>query len=108
MTKRKAIQESIRHWKRMVAWAKARDPKKAKDAVYNRMVDDLDEWPCSDSCALCQKYFSTKTYCTGCPLYESGNCCNEDDSFFLSAYWSDTWGDFVKAGKKMIKVLKSL
>lgn len=104
MTKRKAIRKSIRHWRRMVRWAKKQDPDSRKWSVV--MMEEIGEFWSDHHCALCQEY--EESDCRGCPLSEIGECCHKYNSAYDVVACADTWGGFVNAGKNMIRVLKSL
>jgi len=110
MTKKQAIEDSIKHWKRMIRWAKKQPAKKTMNSITMRlaMYHKLHESWIGEYCALCKKF----PKCKNCPVAKSYGICG------MSAYcpknsWADVnssknWGEWVIAAKQMLEQLKSL
>lgn len=103
MTKKviRAVKQSIKHWERMVTYARKRD----KETHYSDMKGDIGETTGTEDCALCQYY---KESCDDCPLSIEYGECGEERNAYNKAINAETWGDFVKAGDHMLRQLKSL
>lgn len=102
MTRKQAIEESIKHWERMIEWAE-KQPKQDK-VSFLRMEDELDESWSGDFCALC------KGYCATCPLRKKYGYCNikNPKNAWGKVYSSKTWSEWLKHAKVMLRQLKSL
>ena len=105
MTKRaiRAVKQSIKHWERMVTYARKRDKETHYD--YRDMSNDINETTGTEDCALCQYY---KESCDDCLLGIKHGACGEERNAYNKVVHAKTWGDFVKAGNHMLRQLKSL
>ena len=105
MTKKakEALQKSIEHWERMVAWAKKQDKKLKFDRDY--MCLEIGESTGPGGCTLCSIYYLGDCY--GCPLDEKYNCLRPDSPYRVCLS-SKTWSDFVKNGTAFIAIMKGL
>ena len=104
ITKEQAIKDSIKHWERMIAWAK-KQPK-----LYMAHPDDMkkaigENWG-KDYCTLCTRYY--KACCYFCPLAKKHGSCIDNGNHFVKVSFSYRWGDWVKNAKIMLKQLRSL
>ncbi len=118
MTEREAIKLSIAHWERMVKWSADKNNKRGRR--YNKyheckyvtaMLAEIGEAPTSRHCALCGEYEHTcfGKPCRGCPLGEKyGSCYETNKNAYMKAHLSESWPEFVKHGKRLIKQLESL
>lgn len=101
-----AVKDSVAHWERMIAWARAQEP----DSSYSsyEMQDDIGESPTGSFCALCEVcYDSTtedETSCEGCPCPR----CDDFESPWKTARHSPTYKEFVVNATEMKCVLESL
>lgn len=112
-----SIKKSIKHWERMIRWAKKQDPQ--KEAYYTEMARHLKEDWYSGSCALCTSYLKTNVYseshCFSCPIYVIGECCEgENDcetkecSVWRGVQNSENWDEWCKNAEDMLFMLKFL
>jgi hypothetical protein len=101
MTKKQAIQKSISHWTRMIAWAKKQpqlDFSSADD--MNKSIGEM--WG-GQYCSLCDLYLRERL-CVGCPLDEkTGGCCCIE---WRTITHSRNWDEWVKNAKILLKKLK--
>ena len=99
-----AIEESIKHWKRMIRWVKKQD----KDDLVSQytMGDDIKEVWSSSDCALCAIF---EVNCSNCPLgIRYGSCGFGSKNAWIEVTQSDRWGEWLINAKVMLKQLKSL
>ena len=99
----KAIQESIEHWTRMIEWVK-KQPK--NDWINpNYMESKINESWYANDCALCKIDLEE---CKKCPLYKSGNGCNNHNSIWKKIHPSNTWKEWLYWAYRMRATLKRL
>jgi hypothetical protein len=100
-----AIEKSIEHWEKMIAWAKTQNPedKVSKDL----MLEKIGENTCGDYCLLCQ-YFECYVDAPTCPLHLANHGCNDGDSPWRRVISSPTWNIWIERSNKMLKALKEL
>ena len=100
---RKALKESIKHWKEMIVWVEKQVDQKTKlpdnEEMYNEIyMDWFDE-----SCALCQLCRSPhEEGCIGCPLGQSITCCKE----WKNVNDTKTWESWTVCAKIMVERLE--
>lgn len=110
MTDKQAINESIKHWEKMIAWVETQDGE--GNVNSDIMQKNIKQMWYSDDCPLCQKYVeSEEEYeCTDCPLGKKFEPC--DNGLKVSAWnkVSDAgiWKDWLKHARVMLKQLESL
>jgi len=105
MTKKQAIEESIKHYKRMIKWAKKQPQNDI--ALLMDMDTKLGETYGADDCPMCVKY---RIYprCNVCPLgakYNDGFSCTPS---WRAVFHSKTWGEWVIHAEVLLKDLKGL
>lgn len=106
MTKTKAIEDSIKHWARMIRWV----GKEGGEKIVNEqhMISGIEESWFAQGCALCKKYNSTfNSGCSYCPLNKIGENCSSIDSLWKNVQHSENWKEWVSYAKVMLKTLKS-
>ncbi len=116
MTEQEAIKESISHWERMVEWAgdkrnkRGRKYDKYSESKYvSIMKEAIGEGPTSHDCPLCMMYHYCDVVPFDCPLYlKYGSCHEAGANAYHKAHFSESWPEFVKHGKRLIKQLRSL
>ena len=99
---------SVRHWERMVAWARTRDE---KDGVsMGDMVSAIGESWGAEDCALCRLYYDPEEHrCEkGCPLVGVGQGCLEWFSAYRAVERADTWGQWIGFAEEMVEVLRGI
>lgn len=108
MSEKEAIQKSIEHWKRMIAWAETQ-PQENK-IWYCEMVTKIGEMPNTEHCALCREYKQGFRLCGTCPLYRKyGACWDEEcENLYYKCTSIHTCGEFVEYGKLFLVQLESL
>jgi len=124
MTKRQSIDGSIKHWERMIEWAKIQPQDKKIQWVKtclsngkivfseNEMTNSINENWYHKYCPLCSKYYCripfTEYYCgcKGCPLHI--NCCMLGNSQWAKVSNSMTWGEWLENANVMLEILKGL
>jgi len=112
-----AIQESILHWERMIAWALTRPANKIPSATD--MEKGLGEaWFVSD-CELCRKHYDhtvpygdTNARCPSCPLAAKYGICGVGGAHATN-HWvrvdmACTWRDWIIQANLMLEQLRSL
>ena len=111
----KALEKSIEHWSRMIAWAKTKDPID-EHFDFEFMEKEIKESPGSKYCSLCQLFKASCYKCINavtvvvCPLLsisiddwdDERNCCDEYSAI------CDTidYEEFITAANKMLARLK--
>lgn len=103
MTEKGAIRKSIKHWERMIKWAKKQD--KYARPLYSYMELEINESWYNGDCALCRFY---KDYCYNCILSTEYVDCYDDDSIWRLISDSNTWKEWIANAKQFLKQLKSL
>jgi len=106
MTKveKKAVAESIAHWKRMISWARRQDQPGKPDAYV--MYAAINEDWFGDFCPLCGRTYDAG--CDSCPLSLSGNNCNNNGSSWNVVDNSETWEEWIANAELMQNALKNL
>jgi len=106
MTKLQAIKKSIKHWEKMIKWAKE---KTSYSPYYLTMKDSIGESWFEGDCPLCKKYMNDSTReCFGCPLGKKYGVCGTKSNKWLAVYNSSTWGIWVLNANKLLRQLRSL
>jgi len=115
MTKKQAIEDSIKHWERMIKWAK-KQPKRgllSMPKMKTKMFESIGEYYGGDDCPLCQRYLYAEG-CEVCPLGRKYRKALDKDLVLAcvltwrKAYGSTTWAVWLKYAKLLLKDLKSL
>jgi hypothetical protein len=112
MTNAQAIGESIKHWKRMIRWAKKQ--KANGSAKILVMAKSLHEHWKGNHCPLCKKYTDIYDYvdCFKCPLAKRYGECSGSNNIkgnnWQNVNSSTNWKVWIKEAKIMLKQLKSL
>ena len=96
---KEAIEDSISHWKRMIAWAKKQDG--SVIVVLEDMIVAIHESWWGDDCALCTLYGGS---CDDCIAYSTELC----GAIWNRVNCSITWSKWVKNAKVMLSTLKGL
>lgn len=94
---RKALKESIKHWKAMIEWAnKQKSYYSVSDGVMYTEIGI--RWYDGDCplCSLCRR--SGREECVGCPLGKNIGCCEE----WGNVDRSSRWGIWVFNAEKML------
>ena len=99
----KAVEESIAHWKRMIAWVEKQNPD--DPSYYNKMFTELDEKWHSENCPLCNLFGKG---CSECPLARKYHRCGISPNIWIKVSRSKTWGEWLTNAKEMLKQLESL
>jgi hypothetical protein len=104
MNEKEAIIKSIEHHERMQKWVKTQD--KNDRVSPSLMYTSINEDWSGSFCALCQLIpFS----CKPCPLYlKYGNCGRESKNAWTYLNDANTWKEWLRYDKKLVKQLKSL
>lgn len=103
-----ALRKSIRHWKRMLKWAKKQPKDNPCTCSGLEMEDVIHEGWGGEYCPLCS-LVSSGFRCPDCVLERIGKChCNESTSPWKSVYHSDNWGEWVVAAEKMIAFMEEV
>ena len=106
MTKKQAIEKSIKHWERMIEWVKKQPS--TNRVNYGKMEKDIKEWWNSKDCSLCKKYYESSYDCEECPLTIKYKKCTSFDSIYKKIDNSNTWAEWLKHAKIMLRQLRSL
>lgn len=112
MTKRKAIKETLAHWKRMIEWAEYQPKNKYVNDYM--MLEEIEEDWSSDFCFLCKKYIILHNSCDLCPLTKKYGKCNyfirdkKNKNKWHKVHSSTTWKEWVKNAKEFYKQIESL
>jgi len=95
-----AVNESIKHWNRMIAWVRTQPE---GDLVYDRAMRGAigESWYGSD-CPLCALYGR----CVDCPLAMADRPCNARGSAWRTVEDSTIWREWIAAALRMIDVLQ--
>ncbi len=107
----KLLKESIAHWKRMIKWAKKRDP--MESCYAQEMLRSIEEDWFSDFCPLCKKYSGfCDNFCSGCPLDIFFITCEGAKSKWMelrnrSEIWME-WIYYAKRVKRQLVVTRVL
>lgn len=102
--KTKAIQDSIAHWERMIAYVKTLD--KEQDSNRHYLKDKINEAWLGYDCPLCTLY---EDDCSTCPLYNYEQTeCDDEDSLWQNVNDSTTWGDWIVNANRMLNALKAI
>ena len=103
MNKKQAIEDTIKHWKRMIRWAKKQKPRDR--ALWQTMNDSIEETWQGDDCPLCKAYI-----CEKCPLEKMyGECSGfNKKNLWETVNHSRTWGTWVKNAEKFLIQLTKL
>jgi hypothetical protein len=106
MSEKEAIKETIKHWERMIRWAKERD--KSETVNPHNMVLELKEWWNGEHCPLCEKF--GKRSCGKCPPCRTCGVCS-GQIYIGTNLWgkvnsSLTWGEWTKECKIIFKTDK--
>lgn len=103
MTKKQIIEETIAHWKWMIAWAK-KQPQDAVPNVGNMELAIGEDWS-GEYCPLCNKY-----YCSICPLGIKFGACGDDNvkNLWAIVIHSTSYKSWVKNAEKFLVQLKKL
>jgi len=97
-----AVKESINHWNRMIAWV--RTQKKHKRVNEYEMKAAINEDWYSNSCEICRIYHGNEELCPLNIVQRGG--CGKFSSAWKKVDNSETWGKWLTASRKMIRVLK--
>jgi len=108
MTWKQAIEESIAHWKRMIAWVNKRSGSAFVDP--DQMYKSLGETWGSSDCPLCERASLTEGMCDNCPLARKyGSCGDEDEkNVWQKVAYSTRWVEWLRHARQMLRQLKSL
>jgi hypothetical protein len=105
---RQAIEVSIAHWERMIAWAKMEPEEEPPAEGYMRAR--LGENWYSYSCALCKMFGhpSQAGICgsVSCPLALMGQKCSDDGSCWESVSEAATWREWISHARRMLGLLR--
>ena len=112
-----AIDRSIRHWERMIKWAKKQKKSLLVSGYDNPdMETEIGEYWNAYYCNLCKAFktkegdelcFNNKIYCPLADKY--GECgVRGSENNFLRVHNSKTWGQWVYNANIMLKQLQSL
>ena len=108
--KRKAIEKTIAHWERMIAWVDTYRKHLlwvADDVLSNRIIvkNGLGETYDGQSCPLCQKYHC----CDFCPLFQKfGRCSGNSANLYKSVAGAHNWLDWLEKARAFLDQIKSL
>lgn len=101
------INKSIKHWERMINWAKSRPLRERTDD--DLMLDLLGERWLTTDCNLCKtfRYEGGKYQCENCPLTGLNKQCEQTVSPWRSVDSSKTWKTWISnAEQYMIPALE--
>jgi len=115
---KKALDESLKHWERMIRWA----DKQPLDTPVSQveMKEDIGETWIGEDCSLCKIFedSSNDMFCQSnrlgliCPLYTKFGVCGVSGGVSTNLWHtvstSKTWGDWVVNAKKFYSQLESL
>lgn len=108
LNEKQIVLDSIKHHERMQKWVKKQDKNSRPDCL--KMVNEINENWFGNHCALCEVFFEEELSCSNCLLFKKYGKCF--DSASKNAWWnidnSETWKEWLKWGKKLVKQLKSL
>jgi hypothetical protein len=98
--------KAIKHYEKMIAWAKKQRPRKRVDIFF--MGNSISQIWISTYCSYCLVYLGCVLQKTGkkCPLYEANAwdvCCNE---LWRKMDKAKTWGTWVKRAEKVLEYIK--
>lgn len=115
-TTMKALKETIAHWERMIAWARARTNyyiTSIPPLCEFEMFEAIKESWYSDSCPLCALfYYVQNDVCSEkCPIFQAYGECGEEeatDNLWLNVEDSESWYEWVINAKKFLEQIKDL
>jgi hypothetical protein len=100
---KKALQESIDHWKRMKEYSGTKKP--GEECDFEEMKNDLKEDIYGSSCILCIEC----TACFYCPLYEwKKTTCGVSNSYWMKCKRSKIWNEFEENAQIFIDVMTEI
>jgi len=94
-----AVNESIKHWNRMIAWVRTQP--EGNPARDNVMYDAIGEAWYGKNCPLCNQHEE----CSTCPLALADRPCSYEGSVWSNVDYSSTWGDWIDAALHMVEAL---
>ena len=101
--KLEALDESIRHWKRMIKWIRNRPSlARARKEIMKKYLGE--NWS-GVYCSLCDLYSDTPN-CRKCPLSKYDLCCREENSIYSKIKDAFNWNDWHKHAVNMFDKLK--
>jgi hypothetical protein len=107
---KKAVNDSIDHWKRMIEWAKKQNPQEL--VIAEKMFNEIGEDWYGRFCPLCKIYYNGISLCVIegeiCPLYEKYGGCGRNGNAWASVAKATTWGEWVSKAEIMLSQLESL
>jgi len=111
MNQKEAIEGTIEHWKRMIAWVEKQDPKWRVDETYMRR-EIGEEWRDED-CPLCTFTGNVRLHCKICPLgIRYGRCSyntpKNKKNKWIKVQYSHTWGEWLENAREFLKQIESL
>ncbi len=118
-----AIDQSIKHWQRMIEWAKERDGKIEDEHPdsFLMAVEIGENWQ-GDTCPLCAFIFRRDPHgkcvaggCDNCPLAQKQGYCSQQtdmsprkNNAWLLVSHAHTWGGWLAYAAVMLEQLQSL
>ncbi len=108
MTKKEALEASIKHWQEMYEYM---EKNRREHVSARRMRRDIGQDHTSTHCPLCKLYLKSEESfsCKGCPLDEGhfyASCCNEWRAFYLALFVSFCWLEQLPYAMAVIDRLK--
>ena len=105
MTKKKAVEDSIKHWERMIKWAEGQP--KNNYCSRSKMHEVFGEDWSDGNCALCGKFYIHYS-CEKCPQAKKHGACGRIGGAWKTVTYSKTWEKWIKNAGVMLKQLRSL
>lgn len=99
--------KAIRHYNRMIKWAKTQNPK--SKVSKKKMEKEIGESWSGRDCAYCTEYIAM--WCGGCPLrpcgyatdYPGEVCCS---GLYYKMLTTSIWSSWIKAAEKVRDFIK--
>lgn len=100
-----ALKQSIAHHKEMSEWVKTKNPNSRPSS--KRMMEEINQNWGGEYCALCKEYFEERR-CVKCLLYQTGQYCENEGSYWDRLFFSETWGEWLEWDAKLIDHMKKI